>query len=114
MEQSGFPEIRGPFEIFVRHTETGELIDSEDPIYEVVDDALPLGIYEHFRSTPDEPRFYRVEKVIRTRIMLEHLVIYVPLYADVEHKSARPLEMFSEVVEHEGSAVPRFRYCGPE
>lgn len=114
MEQTGFPEIRGPFEIFVRHTETGELIDSEDPIYELDNDALPLGIYEHFKSTPDDPLLYRVERVIKTRIMLDRLVIYVPLYTEVEHKFARPLEMFSEIVEHEGRVVPRFRYCGPE
>ena len=115
MEQPSFPEVRGPFEIFVRHTETGELIDSENPIFEIVTEALPLGIYEHFKSTPDEPRFYLVEKVIQTRIMLEQLVIYLPLYTDdVQYKSARPMEMFSEMVEHEGRLVPRFCYRGPE
>lgn len=114
MELPGFPEMRGPFEIFVRHTETGELIDSEDPIFELDTDALPLGIYEHFKSTSDQPLLYRVEKVLRTRVMLEQIVIYLPLYAEVEHKFARPLEMFSEMVEHEGRVVPRFRYRGSE
>jgi hypothetical protein len=65
---------------------------------------LKPGIYRHFKGSE-----YRVMGVARHSETEEQLVVYHPLYGD-RTWWVRPLAMFTEVVEHEGSTVPRFAY----
>lgn len=77
-----------------------------------------VGVYEHYKSTPNDLRYYHVIGFARHTETDEILVIYVPLYVISEHKGlklqARPLRMFIEDVTHNGKIVPRFRYIGQE
>lgn len=76
------------------------------------------GVYEHYKSTDADKRYYQVLGVARNTETEEKLVIYIPLYVISEHKGlrlqARPLEMFLETVTYNGKTLPRFRYIGPE
>ena len=76
------------------------------------------GVYEHYKSTPEERRYYQVLGVARNTETDEKLVIYIPLYVISEHKGLRlqdrPLDMFVESVEYNGKNLPRFNYIGPE
>lgn len=112
MEQPS-PEIRVPLKTIYRHTETGELIDINGPNYEPADAALELGIYMHYKSTDEDPRYYVVKCVVRQRDTGEEHVAYEPLY-DTEDNfpPLRPLSMFCEDVEHNGATVPRFSHTG--
>lgn len=78
----------------------------------------PAGVYEHYKSTPADRRYYQVLGCARQTETGESLVIYVPLYTIPEHKGlriqARPLDMFMESVQVGGKMVPRFRYVGAE
>lgn len=114
MEQSHSPEAPWSGWGRAEHTETGEVLDIFDARYERDKDALPSGIYEHFKSTDDDRRFYQVELVVRDNETNERLVIYEPLYIPVKIRSARPLEMFTESVQFNDMQVPRFRYVGPD
>ena len=74
---------------------------------------IVLGRYEHFKSTPEEPKFYTVTGVGRHTETAERLVVYTPLYeVDLGPNTClvRPLEMFFEDVTREGVTRPRFRY----
>lgn len=77
-----------------------------------------VGVYEHYKSTPEHKKYYQVFGFARQTETDEILVIYVPLYVSPEHSGlrlqARPLEMFKETVEANGQQVPRFKYIGPE
>lgn len=77
-----------------------------------------VGVYEHYKSTPTDRRYYQVLGFARHTETEEILAVYIPLYVIPEHKGlrlqVRPLDMFMESVEHEGQTVPRFRYIGPE
>lgn len=77
-----------------------------------------MGVYEHYKSTPNERRYYQVLGVARHTETEEKLVVYVPLYVVPEHTGprlqVRPMRMFYESVEHGGQNVPRFKYIGPE
>lgn len=61
------------------------------------------GTYEHFRGGR-----YEVLFVARHSESEEPLVVYRQLYGDGAHW-VRPLAMFADTVERDGSAVPRFR-----
>lgn len=76
------------------------------------------GVYEHYKSTPEERRYYQVLGFARHTETGEILAVYIPLYVIPEHTGprlqVRPLDMFMEKVEHNGKIVSRFRYVGPE
>lgn len=78
----------------------------------------PVGVYEHFKSTPDVRRYYQLIGFAKHTETQEVLAVYIPLYVIPEHKGlrlqVRPLEMFTEEVVHDGKSLPRFRYIGPE
>jgi hypothetical protein len=78
----------------------------------------PVGIYEHYKSTKKDKKYYQILGFARHTETEEILVIYIPLYVIPEHRGlrlqARPLDMFLEEVEHNDQAMPRFRYLGPE
>ncbi len=77
-----------------------------------------VGIYVHYKSTPEDRRYYQVLGFARHTETEEILVVYVPLYVIPEHKGlrmqVRPLKMFVEKVKLGSKTVPRFRYVGPE
>lgn len=77
-----------------------------------------IGVYEHYKSTPEGRRYYQVLGFARHTETEEILAVYIPLYVIPEHKGlrlqVRPLDMFIESVDHEGQTLPRFRYVGPE
>lgn len=79
---------------------------------------LELGIYEHYKSTPQSRRYYQVLGIARHTETEQLLVVYIPLYVTPEHKGvrlqARPLDMFKEDIVVDGQAMPRFRYVGME
>jgi hypothetical protein len=76
------------------------------------------GVYEHYKSTPQDKRYYQVLGFARNTETEEILAIYIPLYVIPEHKGlrlqARPLDMFMETVDYNGQTLPRFRYIGDE
>lgn len=76
------------------------------------------GVYEHYKSTPRDRRYYQVLGIARHTETGEALVVYVPLYFIPENRGlrlqVRPLEMFVGSVQAGGKTVPRFRYIGPE
>ena len=75
------------------------------------------GIYEHYKSTPQKPRYYQVLFLSHNEGTLERLVHYVPLYLDNSNKVyddgitiwTRTLSDFCEDVELDGKVVPRFK-----
>ncbi len=77
-----------------------------------------VGVYEHYKSTPESKRYYQVIGFARHTETEEILAVYIPLYVIPEHRGlrlqVRPLDMFMEDVEWNGKTVPRFRYVGPE
>lgn len=82
------------------------------------DDYPPTGVYEHYKSTPEDQRLYQVIGFARHTETEEIVVVYIPLYVIPEHRGlrmqVRPLTMFKESVEYKGETKPRFRYLGPE
>lgn len=78
----------------------------------------PVGVYEHYKSTPKDKRYYQVIGFAKHTETEEILAVYIPLYVIPEHKGlrlqVRPLDMFMEEVEWKGKTLPRFRYLGPE
>ena len=74
------------------------------------------GIYEHYKSTETDRRYYQVLGVSRNTETEELYALYIPLYVIPEHVGVRfqcrPLGMFIEDVELDGKTVPRFRYVG--
>ncbi len=78
----------------------------------------PVGIYEHYKSTPEARRYYQVLGFAQHTETDEVLAVYIPLYVTPEDSGlrlrVRPLDMFMESVEYEGASIPRFRYLGPE
>lgn len=77
-----------------------------------------VGVYEHYKSTANDRRYYQILGFARHTETNEVLVVYVPLYVIPEHTGlrlqVRPLDMFMEEVEHNSKTMPRFRYVGPE
>jgi len=81
-------------------------------------DYPDTGVYEHYKSTPEDRRYYQVLGFARHTETDEIVAVYIPLYVIPEYTGlrmqVRPLDMFRETVEHEGQTIPRFRYVGPE
>ncbi|HEU4604528.1 MAG TPA: DUF1653 domain-containing protein [Steroidobacteraceae bacterium] len=73
--------------------------DSPSPISE-----LRPGRYRHFKG-----KEYRVFRVARHSETMQPMVVYQTLYGDFSWW-VRPLEMFTEFVEHEGKRVRRFEF----
>lgn len=78
----------------------------------------PIGIYEHYKSTPETRRYYQILGFARHTETNEIVVVYVPLYVIPEHPGlrlqVRPLDMFVEQVVIDGQTKPRFRFVGNE
>ncbi|MEK7516893.1 MAG: DUF1653 domain-containing protein [Patescibacteria group bacterium] len=68
--------------------------------------TMKLGKYRHYKG-----KEYEVVGVAKHSETQEELVVYQALYDDGE-LWVRPLAMFAEEVEHDGSRVPRFRFVG--
>jgi hypothetical protein len=74
------------------------------------------GIYEHYKSTPEDRKLYQVLFLTRDEATLAVLVHYVPLYRTSGGEQfndgiagwTRTLENFSEQVTHNGKTMPRF------
>ena len=64
---------------------------------------LAPGVYRHYKGND-----YQVLHVARHSETEELLVVYRPLYGD-SGIWVRPLKMFTENVQVEGTSVPRFR-----
>lgn len=69
------------------------------------------GRYQHYKG-PE----YRVIGTARHSETEEDLVVYFPLYGAEEDNTlwVRPLAMFTETVNHDGSDVPRFAWVSDE
>ena len=65
---------------------------------------VKLGKYRHFKGG-----MYEVIAVANHSETLEKLVVYRALYGEGE-VWVRPLEMWTETVQHEGKTVKRFAY----
>lgn len=92
------------------HTETGEQLNLESERFEEVEGSDVLGVYEHYKSTPTEPKHYYVGAVKYDTEKGEYLVAYTPLYGiDESKRYARPLDMFLGIVEQDGELTARFR-----
>ncbi len=78
----------------------------------------PTGVYEHYKSTRQQRRYYQLLGFVRHTETEEILVLYIPLYVIPEHKGlrmqVRPLDMFMNKQEVGGKMVKRFTYIGPE
>lgn len=74
-------------------------------------EPLRCGVYEHYKG-----KKYLVLGVARHTETGEMMAVYVPLYELPENggvqMAARPLEMFTGLVEAGGEPRPRFRYAG--
>ena len=68
---------------------------------------LKLGKYRHFKGGE-----YQVHGIATHSENDDKLVVYTPLYGD-GGLWVRPVAMFTETVEHEGEARPRFLFIGP-
>ena len=67
--------------------------------------VLKAGLYRHYKGG-----FYKVIQVATHSENEQPLVIYQALYGD-KGLWARPLQMFTEMVEHQGRLQARFSYC---
>lgn len=65
---------------------------------------VKIGKYRHFKGG-----MYEVIGVAKHSETLEKLVVYRALYGEGE-VWVRPLEMWTETVQHEGKTVKRFAY----
>lgn len=77
-----------------------------------------IGIYEHYKSTPESRKYYQVLGFARHTETEEILVVYIPLYTDSSHTGprfqVRPIGMFTENITRDGEEIPRFKYIGQE
>ena len=69
--------------------------------------TVKIGRYRHYKG-----KEYTVIGVARHSETEEELVVYRQEYDD-HGLWVRPKAMFSEMVDVEGTTVPRFRYIGP-
>jgi hypothetical protein len=103
------------FDGIVEHTETGEILDVSSERYETLEELDLSGVYEHYKSAPDDRRLYYVDNVRRDIETGECLVVYFPLYDTRETKVyARPLSVFTGTTEVDGEEISRFQYLNPE
>ncbi len=77
---------------------------------------ISQGIYEHYKSTKDNRKYYQVIFLSHFEDTLEVMVHYTPLFYDNDGVYndgitvwTRTLDNFMESVEWEGKTVPRFR-----
>jgi len=68
---------------------------------------LAPGRYRHYKG-----KDYEVIDLARHSETEDWHVVYRPLYGD-SGLWIRPLDMFTEAVEHAGQSLPRFRYLAP-
>lgn len=66
--------------------------------------SVKAGVYEHYKGSK-----YQVIDVATHSETEEKLVAYRPMYGDMA-LWVRPLAMFTESVEIDGEAVPRFKF----
>jgi hypothetical protein len=74
------------------------------------------GIYEHYKSTPEDRKYYQVLLLSHDEETQETLVHYQPLYFlkdDAIYNDGitvwtRTLKNFEETVRHNGKTIPRF------
>lgn len=71
---------------------------------------LPLGKYKHFKGNE-----YQVTQIARHSETEEWMVVYYPLYGEIEQTGkpqywVRPLSMFDETINRDGKALKRFTY----
>lgn len=77
---------------------------------------ITQGIYEHYKSTPENRKLYQVLMLSHNEETLEIMVHYIPLYTSedgIELKDGiaawtRRLNNFSEDVEYNGKQMPHF------
>lgn len=77
-------------------------------------EEIKRGVWEHFKSTPQNPKKYLVIGEAINSETHETLVLYVPLYGEYR-VIARPKEMFLSDVyrpDYNNYLGPRFRYVG--
>lgn len=74
------------------------------------------GIYEHYKSTSGDRRYYQVLFLSHFEETLETMVHYIPLYFkndkifnDGITVWTRTLNNFTEKIEYNGKIIPRFR-----
>ena len=81
-------------------------------------DDLRSGVYEHYKSTPDNRKLYQVLHIGRHTETDEIVVVYIPLYHDSSQTGprvqVRPASMFCDQVEYEGQSVKRFQWRGAD
>ncbi|MEE4246943.1 MAG: DUF1653 domain-containing protein [Kangiellaceae bacterium] len=65
---------------------------------------VKLGIYQHYKGSE-----YRVIGVAKHSETEEQLVVYQPMYGDMD-LWVRPLSMFIETVVSDGIELPRFKW----
>lgn len=65
---------------------------------------LKLGRYEHYKGNQ-----YEVLGVATHSETMEQLVVYRPLYGDMD-LWVRPVDMFTEQLTIDNKLIPRFRY----
>lgn len=78
---------------------------------------ITQGIYEHYKSTPENRRLYQVLLLSHNEADMEVLVHYTPLYHDETSDIGtdgitvwtRPLKDFNASVQLDGETVPRFK-----
>lgn len=67
---------------------------------------IAIGTYRHFKG-----RNYKVVMIAKHSETLEDYVVYQALYGE-KGMWVRPLSMFEETVEMNGTVVKRFEYLG--
>ncbi len=74
------------------------------------------GVYQHYKSTPENRKLYLVLSIGRHTETDEIVVIYVPLYVNSGQTGprvqVRPASMFCDMVDFDGETVPRFKWLG--
>ena len=78
---------------------------------------ISQGVYEHYKSTPKDRKYYQVLFLSHMEESGETLVHYQPLYWNNENNVyddgvtvwTRTLKNFCESVEWDGQTVPRFK-----
>ena len=72
---------------------------------------IKRGVYQHYKNK----KYYRVLGVAKHTETEEDLVLYRALYENPwAEYCVRPVKMFLEEVEHEGTRTQRFKYVGEE
>jgi hypothetical protein len=69
---------------------------------------IELGVYKHYKG-----KFYEVVNIATHSETLEDMVVYKALY-DERRIWVRPLSMWNNIIEIDGTTVKRFEYVGKE